>query len=70
METNSEVRQEPDLQAKDAGALAVAALTADLKILVDQLEGDWAERTIVRKETAGRIHELRERAERLFGNLD
>jgi hypothetical protein len=70
MDTNGEVRQEPAVETKGVGALAIAALTADLKALVDQLETDWSERLMVRQETAAQIHELRERAERLFDDRE
>ena len=70
METSGEVREATVVEAKDAGTLSIAALTADLKALVDQLEADWADRVFVRSETAARVHELRERAERLFGNFE
>ena len=51
-------------QTRDA--FAVAALAARLNLLVDQMEIDWADRMTVGKQTAARIHDLREEAERLF----
>ena len=49
---------------------AIAGLTAKLNLLVDQMEIDWAERTAVGEQTAARIRDLREEAERLFGTIE
>ena len=53
----------------DASANAIAALAIEMKALVDRLEADWDEQHILKHETADRLHNLRERAERLFKNF-
>ena len=57
MDTQDETR----VEAED-----VAALAADLRLLVDQLEVDCASRKPVSPEAAAQIHNVRARAERLF----
>jgi hypothetical protein len=48
--------------------LAMAALTADLVKAVACLEADWAGQRVVTTDAARDVHELRERAERLFAS--
>ena len=62
--------------AEGSGALlrddpdGISELAAELDRLVNQLETDWLERRIVRQDLADRLHALRDRAGRLFGDAD
>jgi len=47
---------------------AIAALTADLVEAVACLEANWVGQRVVTADTARDVHELRERAERLFAS--
>ena len=70
MNSNGEIRRQPAATASHVGESEIAALTAELKLLVEQLDSNWTGGTAVTPETAARIHALRERAQRLFGNAD
>ena len=45
---------------------ALATLASDLTLLVDRLQSDWNERRTVHPETAEKLQDPRERAERLL----
>ena len=47
---------------------ATATLTEDLVRAVARLETDWIGRGVITQGTAREVHELRERAERLFSS--
>ena len=70
MNPDGEIRREPVGKASVNGESEIAALTAELKLLVEQLQTNWTGGTAVTRETADRIHELRNRAQRLFGKFD
>ena len=69
MDTDSELHSADVVQAESADAFTIATLATELDALVDQLESDLATRMTLRAETAARIRELRESAERLFANI-
>jgi hypothetical protein len=54
------------LQARPGGSFALAALTAELRGLVDQLEMDWRNDRMIRRETVEDLHDLRARADQLL----
>ena len=49
---------------------AIAALAADVEVLVHLFEADWQERGIVSQEAASQLHELCEHAQQLMGGQD
>jgi uncharacterized protein YukE len=54
--------------APESRQSATAALTADLEKTVARLEADWTGHGVITQDAARDVHELRERAERLFSN--
>ena len=48
---------------------AITELTAELTALVDQLEADCATEGGITGRSASQLHQLRDRAERLFTNM-
>ena len=68
MDGNGDLRTRP-IEPSGSTGPAIAALTADLEDLVDQLEADWLDHRILRQETVVHLHELRARAERLVETM-
>lgn len=66
MDPTGELRTETAQQPRTGHSLAVAALTAELLGLVEQLEADWLEYRIIRRETVEDLHDLRDRAGQLL----
>ena len=50
-------------------SLALAALAAELQGLVEQLESDWRESRIIKRETVEDLHDLRDRARQLLDTV-
>ena len=69
MEVDGEVRSDSGVRLSEATTAAISAFATDLAQVIEQLESDCA-RDQMRRETAARIHELRERAEQIFGDSD
>ena len=57
----------PKREPAETLSLQLAALASELTALVDEMEAGWRERGIVSKESARRLHSVRERADRLLG---
>lgn len=49
---------------------AITELTAELTALVDQLEADCAAEGGISGRSASQLHQLRDRAEQLFANVN
>jgi hypothetical protein len=66
MDSTSELSTETIQQSRTGGSLAIAALAAELQGLVEQLEADWHENRMIRRETVEDLHDLRARAGQLL----
>ena len=69
MDTVSELRTETGQHPRTVGSLAIAALAAELQGLVEQLESDWREGRIIKRETVEDLHDLRARAGQLLDTV-
>ena len=65
MGKNGKPRSDPE---GSTGGLQTAELAADLNAVVDRLEGDWRSGRWVFRDTAQQLHDLRAKAEQLFGD--
>ena len=66
MNSASEVPAEAIHKSTTGGSLAIAALAAELQGLVEQLEADWRESRMIKRETLEDLHDLRARAGQLL----
>jgi len=67
MESDGDLRGEHATEVTDSGLLSIATFAAELESLVDQMDCDLANRRPIARQTADRIHQLRQQAEQLFG---
>lgn len=66
MEVDGEVRSESGVRSSEA---AIGAFTTELASVIEQLEMDCPHDRLS-AETAARVRELRERADRIFSDFD
>ena len=69
MNSTGELRTETIWRSRTGGSLAIAALAAELQGLVEQLEADWREDRMIKRETVEDLHDLRARAGQLLDTV-